>query len=121
MLLPSRELRRAVLAAGGETRLLEQLVKPFSIRLLARDREWQHDVLFGGEHRQQVEELEDKADVLPAQARQLAVVERGDLGAGDLDRALGRLVEPGEDVHERRLAGARRAHHGDELARLDTE
>ena len=28
----------------------------------------------------------------------------------------GRLVEPGEDVHERRLAGPRRAHHGGELA-----
>ena len=33
----------------------------------------------------------------------------------------GRLVEPGEDVHQRRLAGARGAHDGDELARRDVE
>ena len=33
----------------------------------------------------------------------------------------GRLVEAGEDVHERRLARARRAHHGRELAALDVE
>ena len=48
------------------------------------------------EHRQQVEELEDEADVLAAQPRQLAVVERADLGAGDRDRARSRLVQAGE-------------------------
>jgi hypothetical protein len=36
-------------------------------------------------------------------------------------RAAGRAVEPGEQVHQRRLAGARRAHHGRELGRLDVE
>ena len=38
-----------------------------------------------------------------------------------VDGAAGRLVEAGEDVHERRLAGARRAHDRDELPRLDVE
>ena len=36
-------------------------------------------------------------------------------------RAARRLVEAGEDVHQRRLARARRAHDRDELARLDVE
>ena len=36
-------------------------------------------------------------------------------------RARGRLVERGEDVHQRRLARAGRAHDGDELAGLDVE
>ena len=44
------------------------------------------------------------------------VVQRGDLGAADLDAAAGRAVEPGEDVHQRRLARARRPHHGRQLA-----
>ena len=48
--------------------------------------------------------------------RELGVVQRRDLGAADRHRPGGRLVEAGEDVHQRRLAGARRAHHGDELA-----
>ena len=33
----------------------------------------------------------------------------------------GRLVEPGEDVHQRRLAGAGRPHHGGQLAPLHLE
>ena len=47
--------------------------------LLAGDRERQDDVLLRGQHRQQVEELEDEADVLAAQPRQLRVGERRDL------------------------------------------
>ena len=43
------------------------------------------------------------------------------LGAVDRDLAGGRLVEPGEDVHEGRLAGARGAHDAGELAALDVE
>ena len=38
------------------------------------------------------------------------------VGAGDPDVTLGRPVEAGEDVHQRRLAGAGRPHHGGELA-----
>ena len=44
-----------------------------------------------------------------------------DLGAGDHHRPRGGLVEAGEDVHEGRLAGAGRAHHGHELAGADLE
>ena len=85
------------------------------------DRERQHDVLLGGEHREQVEELEDEAELVAAQLGQVAVVEAGELGAVDLDRAAGRPVEPGEDVHQRGLAGARRAHDRAEAAALEVD
>ena len=57
----------------------------------------------------------------PAELRQLVVAEIGDARPVDRDIALGRLVQAGEDVHERRLARARRAHDGGELAALDVE
>ena len=91
------------------------------VDLLAGDRERQLHVLLGVQHREQVVELEDEADVLAAQLRQLVVVHPGDLLAGDRDRSARRLVEPGEDVHQRRLARARRAHDGRQLAALDLE
>ena len=47
--------------------------------------------------------------------------ERRDLDPVDLDRALGAAVEAGEDVHQGRLAGARRAHDGGEMAARDLE
>ena len=53
----------------GEPDLRHQLVEPGLVDLLAGDRERQLDVLLGGEHRQQVVELEDEADVLAAQVR----------------------------------------------------
>ena len=40
----------------------------------------------------------------------------GDLLAGEQDRALVGLVEAGDEVEERRLPAARRAHDRDELA-----
>ena len=42
--------------------------------------------------------------------------QRGELLAGQLDRALVRPVQAGGDVQQRRLAAARRAHQRDELA-----
>ena len=87
----------------------------------ARELERQHDVLGRGQHRQQVEELEDEADVVAAQLGQRRVVEVADLLARDRHGAGGRLVEAGEDVHQRRLAGAGRAHHGRQAAAGDVD
>ena len=121
LLLAARELRGPVRAPVGEPDLVEHALEPGRVDLLAGDPQRQRHVLLGGQHRQQVEELEDEADVRPAQLRQLVVGHRRDVVAGDLDGAVGRLVEAGEDVHERRLARARRAHDGDELALRDVE
>ena len=87
LLLAARELGRTVAAAILEADRLDQLVAPGLVRVLARDRQRQRDVLLGAQHRQQVEELEDEADVLAAELRQVGVVERGDLVAGDRHRA----------------------------------
>ena len=116
LLLAAGELGRPVLAPVGEADALQQVLEELGLGLLAGDRERQDDVLLGGQHRQEVEELEDEADVLAAQQRHLAVGEALDLLAGDLDRAARRLVECGEQVHQRRLARARRPHDGDQLA-----
>ena len=100
----------------GEADAVEQVLEELRIGLLAGDRERQQDVLLGREHRQQVEELEDEADVLAAQERHGAIGQRADVLARDLDLPGGRLVERREQVHQGRLARARRPHHGHQLA-----
>ena len=116
LLLAAGQLGRAVAAPALEADLPHELVYPRLVGLLAGDRERQGDVLLGVEHRQEVEELEDEANVLPAQPRQRCVAEGAQLGAGDRDRARGRLVETREQVHEGGLARPRWTHHSDELA-----
>ena len=100
---------------------VDQLVDPLLVGLAAGDRQRQQDVLLRGEDRQQVERLEDEADLVAAQLGQRLVVERRELVAVDLDGPRRRAVEPGEDVHQRRLAGARRPHDGDEAALVDVD
>ena len=88
----------------------DQAVEQRLVGVAAGELQRQEDVLARVEDRQQVEELEDEADVVAAQLGELAVVEPGEVDAVDHDRARGRAVEAGEDVHQRRLARARRAH-----------
>ena len=89
---------------------LDELLEPLGVGLLAGDRQGQENVLLCREHRQQIEELENEADLVASQLRQLLVVEVGDLLTVDRDAALARLVERGQGVHQCRLAGAGRAH-----------
>src|ERR1035441_7508752 len=74
------------------------------------DRERQQDVLLGVQNREQVEGLEDEADAITAKLGELAVAEVGELNPGDAHGPGGRAIEAGEDVHQRGLARARRAH-----------
>ena len=76
----------------------------------------QRDVLDRGERRDQVEVLEDVADRRTPHPGAPVVAERGQVGALDAHRAGGRAVEAAGEGEQRRLAGAGRAHHGDELA-----
>ena len=81
----------------------------------------QLDVVEGGGARQQVEGLEDEADLAVADLRQLVVAHlRDHLAAQDVV-ALGGRVQAADEVHERRLARAGRAHDGDVLAGIDGE
>ena len=77
------------------------------------------DVGLGGEHRQQVVELEDEADHVAVVARQPAVLARR--LAVDEDRSGVRLAEPADDAEQRALARSAGAHQGHALARLDVQ
>ena len=121
LLLAAGELGGPVRAAVGERDRLEQLLDAPVAVTAAGERQREPDVLLGGEDRDEVEGLEDEADLVAAQAREVAVVELADLGAADGHGAVGRAVEPGEHVHERRLAGPGRAHDRGERAGLDLQ
>jgi hypothetical protein len=83
--------------------------------------ERQLDVVERRGARQQVEGLEDEPDLLVADARQLVVVHRAHLLAVQEVGALRRRVEAADEVHQRGLAGTRRAHDGHVLALLDLD
>ena len=70
------------------------------------------DVVQGGGAGQQVEGLEDEADLTVADVRQLAGVHVGDVGAGEAVGARCRRVEAADDVHQGGLAGSGRSHDG---------
>jgi len=116
LLLPTRQLGRAVAQAVAEPDHVNEFVEPGLVGVATGDRQRQHDVLVGRQHGDEVERLEDEADLVAAQRGQLAVVERRDLDAVEGDCAGRGTVEAGQTVHERRLARARGTHHGGELA-----
>ena len=66
--------------------------------------------------RQQAEVLEHHAHPVAAQVEQLRLAGRGDVDVADAHGAGGRLDEPGQAAHERRLAAAGQAHHDEHLA-----
>ena len=71
--------------------------------------------------RQQVEGLEDEADLTVADARQLIVVQVADAMSVQCVGALAWRIQAADQVHQRRLAGARRTHDGDVLVVLDAQ
>ena len=81
----------------------------------------QLDIAEGVDARQQVELLEDEADLAVAQGREPVGAQRLDALAVEAVAAGRRTVEAADEVHEGRLARARRAHDGDEVACLDVE
>ena len=79
------------------------------------------DVAHGGERGQQVEALEDEADLGAAHFGAFGIGEFGEVDAVDEDGAGGGAGEAAEDVEERGFAGAGGADDGDELAGGDGE
>src|SRR5205807_8520691 len=76
----------------------------------------QFHVLVGGQHRQQMVELENEADVARPPARQLSFAHLGDELAADPDLAFARPGQAGDQVQQRRLARAAGSHESHELA-----
>ena len=85
----------------------------------AGDRRRQLDVLAGAEAGQEVEELEDEAEVCGPEPGPLSFAEAADLAAVEAQPSLARGVEGAEQVQQRALAAARGADDRDQLAGLD--
>jgi hypothetical protein len=81
----------------------------------------QLDVLEHVGARDEVEGLEDEADLLVADVGQRVVVETRDVDAVDQVAARSRHVEAADEVHHRRLARPRRSHDRDVLVVRDGE
>jgi hypothetical protein len=79
------------------------------------------EVLFGGEHGDEVEELEDEAKLVAAELGEPLIVELGDLGPVDPGLAGCRAVEACEHVHEGGLARARGADNRRQLPPREVE
>ena len=77
------------------------------------------DVFLGAEDGDQVEGLEDKADVIVAPAGEVAFAHVGRLFVQDEQTAVGWLVHARDEVEKRAFAGAGGTHQGDELAARD--
>src|SRR5262245_44633600 len=119
LLLAAGELGRQVVAAVLQPDRREQLIEPLLVRLPAGNRQRQDQVLLGRQDGQQVEELEDEAELVAAQLRQVSVVELGDVGPVDQDPATGRAIEPGEHMEQGGLPRAGRAHDRREAVALE--
>ncbi len=86
-----------------------------------RQQQRQLDVLERGQHRDQVVGLEDEPDVVGAPAGDLGLGEVAQILAVDDDLALGRPVQPRDQVQERGLARSRRSHQGQVFTLGDLE
>ncbi len=123
LLLAARELGGAMGDAIAEAEIAENLLGTLDgLGLLqAADHLRHHDVLQRREFRQQPVRLVDEADIGPAQLGALDVGQLRGRGAVDIDLAGIRRLEQPRNVQQRRLAGARRRHQRDRLARPQRE
>ncbi len=87
----------------------------------AFEQERQARVLGCREDGQEVEELEDEADLSAADEREFIVRDAVERSVVDEDFSGCGLVEPADEVQERTLSRAARTHYGKKFAGLDTE
>src|SRR5205823_6150281 len=118
LLLPAGQLARLVVEPVAETDTFERARRElFRVFLRARAviEQWQLDVVQRGRTSQQIEALKDEAELLISYIRELILAQP--LYADAIERigALSRDIEAAENVHQRRLSGAGRAHDCDEL------
>ncbi len=65
--------------------------------------------------------LEDKAEMLPAQARQRVTVQRGDVHSRHPVAAAGGFIQAAKDIHQGRFTRAGCAHDGHHLTGDDIQ
>jgi hypothetical protein len=122
--LAARELVGLVLQPVGEAHFLDEVPHYLRARLPGQgspEQEGKLDVLEDVEDRNEIEGLEDEADLLAAVAGQLLVAQGLDVGPIDAHDSRGRQVDAAEHVEHRALARARRSCDGEELAPLVLE
>src|SRR5207245_9402099 len=101
-------------------RALQQFAGP-SGRRVGFQLRGDEDVLECGKVWQQVEELEDEANVVAAEPGQPRLTELAEVRAAHGDPTRRRPVEPGDHVEQGGLAAARRSHDRGELTLLDAD
>src|SRR6056297_772730 len=121
LLLTAGEFGRPVAETTAQADGGDHLVEPRTVGLLAGEIEREEDVLCCGQGRHQVERLEDEADLLAAQAGELAVGQRGEVDTTDRDAAGRERVEAGDVLHEGRLTRPGRAHDRGESTAFEVD
>ena len=120
LLLSSAELAGEVAGAGAEADAIEGCpgfaLVGHGVEVLG-----EHDVFYRGEVGDEVELLEDEADLVGAEAVELGGAHGGDIDAVDPELSGGGAVEAAEEVDEGGFAGAGGAGDGDPLAGDDGE
>src|SRR5581483_3911570 len=114
--LSARELCRTVARAVAQADPLERVARDAAARVLAGEPERKNDVLGRGQRRQQVERLEDEADVTPAEPSKAPLAQARDIGRADAYVPAVGAVEPRRALEQRRLPRAGRAHDRGERA-----
>ena len=121
LLLTAGELLREVVGAVADGHSLHNF-RDLLLALGSADvqvAKRQFDVLIHIEFVDEVEALEHKAYVALAELGALLLLEASHLGVEQLVAAARRVVQQTQNVQQRGLAAARRAHDGDKLAVLD--
>jgi hypothetical protein len=123
LLLPAGELIGVMMHPAAEADPQERLGRARAPLATAHAgvEQRQLDVLERAGAGQQVEALEDEPERFVADLRELVGVEPRDVAPTQEKPASRRAVEAAEDVHQRALAGARRAHDRHELALVDLQ
>src|SRR4051794_22842076 len=121
--LTTRQHARRFLRLVGEAEQVEEVARTRLCALArrARDHRGQRDVFEHAHALEQVEELEHDADVLAPHDRELVLGLADERLTGERDLAVGRSVETGHEVQQRRLPATGRAHHRDEFTGLHRE
>lgn len=115
LLLAAGQLAGTVVQSALQIQRCDDLLHRVLVVLATGQIEGERDVFEGGERREKVESLEDETHTITAQMGERGVAQTGQLGVPDPYRALVRLVEPRDAVHQRRFSGAGRPHDRGEL------
>src|SRR5690349_19288619 len=114
LLLPAGQLIGKVMRAVGEADACEEITSAGRGATVAAELEGNLDVLERGEGGDQLEALEDEADLRPAKLRSLIFRQARQVGAVEQHRAAGGNIKAREESEQRGLAAPRWSNDGDE-------